>query len=115
MFKLHDLMPPVPDHLEEAIVTPHKHEDAHHKPLWLIWIVKKGWDGRPEFPELDTVCDSPDSARYHVSAAIQSHARAEISVERIPANHRFASSLDYLQMDAHVALWKERLKRRDGD
>jgi hypothetical protein len=108
-------IPPVPEDIEKSITTPHAHENEHHRPLWLIWKIRKlSRDGVPFFPELDTVCDSEDMARAHVRGVLyESHER--VWVERIPANHRFASSLEIHQMNAHMVLWKERVRRLDGD
>ena len=99
----------VPDHLREAIKTPHAYEnDKTKRPVWLIWktFVIKDRPGLPEShrglvygPYLDSVCDSEDSALYHVGALFESSeygrtADQHIFVERIPCNHRFASSLE---------------------
>jgi hypothetical protein len=108
----------IPAAIEQQIVTPHPHEDADgHKPLWIIWKVKPDMrDGVPFFPEIDTVCDSDEMARLHVQAILASDSsKTVIDVERIPANHRFASSLDHLQADAHNKLWKARIKKLGGD
>lgn len=111
-------MPPVPAHVEIQITTPHDHEDDQHKPVWLIWMLQRiAKDGYPYWPRLDSVCDTDDSARYHVRAAIQSHPDSDIHVERVPFNHRFASSLEQWQQNSHNALWKLRADRnkREGD
>lgn len=110
-----DLMPKIPADMEPSIVTPHAHEDEKHPPVWLIWKRHRySRDGIPDFPVLDTVCLSEDSARYHIRAALESSGNL-VYCERVPADHRFGSSLGEWQMQAHMALWKERLKRKDGD
>jgi hypothetical protein len=104
---------PIPEDVERDIVTPHSHEHPEkNKPLWLVWALDHG-----DFPRLDSVADTEDSARYHYRAAVQSGRAARVHVERVPANHRFASSLGEWQIEAHQALWKERAARnkREGD
>ncbi len=59
--------------VELAIVTPHEHETPHHKPLWILWKQLIGYDGVAEH-------------LFHV--------------ERIPANHQFASSIEGLFQDS---------------
>jgi hypothetical protein len=101
--------------IERAIATPHEHEGEGHNPLWLIWTIDRDRiTGVPYFPHLDSVCDTETSARYHFLSAA-THGGKQIWVERIPANHRFASSLDYHQTEIHQAWWKQRLKKIDGD
>lgn len=98
--------------LEKRIVTPHEHEGKGHPPLWVIWVVERSSiTDVPYFPVLDSVCDSEDSARYHVGARLESGVKGmEVYVERIPANHRFGSSLPELQQRSHMAAWKAREK-----
>lgn len=110
-----DLMPKIPADMEPSIVTPHAHEDPErHPPLWLIWKRRHyNRSGLNDFPMLDSVCTTEASARYHIRAALEG--AGDVYCERIPANHRFGSSLGDWQMQAHMALWKERLKRKDGD
>jgi hypothetical protein len=114
-----DLLPPVPDEIEKQISTPHEHEDADwHRPLWLVWRVRIAQrTDVPYFPELDTVCTTADSARYHIRAILFDTTQDRLWVERIPANHRFGSSLEELQMKTHMAMWKARhdAKNRTGD
>lgn len=102
---------------KKSIVTPHEHEAKGNPPVWLIWKRLPGG-----FPELDTVCDSEWSAAVHVMMAyppahIRNEAdRNEVWVERIPANHRFASSLSEAQMKGYhsVRAWRKR-HQLDGD
>lgn len=104
----------IPEEIERIITTPHEHEHPERrKPLWLIWKVHKSFDGMPEFPVLDSVCDSEKSARYHYRSAVSSS--NQVFVERIPANHRFASSLGEIQFDVHKALWNYKNQKRTGD
>ena len=105
----------VPRSLEDAITTPHEHESPNRRALWLVWVVTTARTGVPFFPALDSVCDSEESARYHIGAAIETGGgRTEVFVERIPANHRFGSSLEDLQMKTHMAMWKSR-RELNGD
>lgn len=105
-----------PEHIERSLVTPHEHEGKRNKPLWLIWKVESARTGVPYFPILDTVCDTEESARYHVAMLLDDSDRQKdvygqeifVAVERIPANHRFGSSLGDLQMKTHLALWRAR-------
>lgn len=118
---------PIPEDIEQAIIRPHSHETEHSPPLWLIWVrarFGRGLDVDPEkldFPTLDSVCDSEKSARAHYRMAVyHSHhgtSRDVVQVERVPANHRFASSLGNWQHDAHMSMWKARAERnkREGD
>jgi hypothetical protein len=113
--------------IERAITTPHEHEHPeHNKPIWLVWkLVRNLASGVAMFPELETVCDNEESCRYHVvmvseEGTYNRFEEIEVHVERIPANHRFASSLDTFQHRAHMEQWKAREKfksRRelDGD
>ena len=111
----YDIRRLVPQSLEDAITTPHGHESADRRPLWLIWVVTTARTGVPYFPVLDSVCDTEESARYHIGAVIETGGeKSEVYVERIPANHRFGSSLEDLQMKTHMAMWKSR-KELDGD
>lgn len=103
----------VPKNLEPAITTPHEHEHPeHNRPLWLIWVVEKSLrTDVPYFPRLDTVCDTEDSCRYHIGAILEINPESkDVFVERIPANHRFGSSLPELQMKSHMAIWRAREK-----
>jgi hypothetical protein len=86
---------------KKAITTPHDHECTDRRPLWLVWRLDKAMNGMPYFPVLDSVCDSEDSAYYHVGAAVEGHRESEVFVERVPANHRFASSLPEWQVKIH--------------
>lgn len=114
-----DLMAPIPDDLEKVLATPHVHEHPiHNRPIWIIWKTEFGRTGVPYFPQLDTVCDDIDSARYHVRMILSENLlkylqipETQITVERIPANHRFGSSISHLQMKSHMAIWEERIKR----
>lgn len=127
---------PIPPAVERAITTPHDHEclklgDAGsiyagqpcNRPLWLIWkrepLGRSGQQMSTEmdFPRLDSVADNEASARAHYCMAAYGRTDIEVYVERVPANHRFASSLGEWQMQAHMALWKIRAERnkREGD
>ena len=88
------LMALIPKHVEKAIVTPHEHEDEQaHPPLWLIWV-SDGWN--PSW-RLDEVSNSEVSARGAVIGVLSGPSdvdpKPQVIVERIPANHRFASSI----------------------
>lgn len=73
--------------LEISIVTPHRHEDAGHPPLWLIWINRRDGDGWA----IHCVGNSEDATRYCIECYGDNNA---VIVERIPANHAFASSIE---------------------
>ena len=96
---------------EPSITTPHDHESKGQPPLWLIWILQ------PEgFPVLDSVADSEDSCRGHVGMILYSAPDADVHVERIPANHRFGSSLEDWQMKSyHSVRMFRRRHQLDGD
>lgn len=113
-----------PDHLEKAIVNPHEHETAGHSPLWILWRHAVGSDGIPDVPRIDCICDSEDTTRYNLAAIFESYPsdikdkRMTIFVERIPANHRFASSLSEQFVDSTLSRVRKSLRsryRRDGD
>lgn len=120
---------PIPADVERDIVTPHHHESMEvkpeslygdqptNRPLWLIWVREKSRIGVLYFPTLDSVADCEESARAHYRMAVEGKPGVDVSVERIPANHRFASSLGYWQNEAHVAQWKARAEynKRVGD
>lgn len=115
----------IPAAIERSIITPHEHEGKGNKPLWLIWKVESSSTGVPYFPVLDSVCDSARSCRYHVLMILDENERRQLAwsdtlptdvyVERIPANHRFGSSLPQWQMNSHMAIWKARNTMRTGD
>jgi hypothetical protein len=78
----------LPDHLEAAITTRHEHESADQPPLWLVWINRKDGDGW----FLHSVCNTERNVRYNVEC--YGSENAGLIVERIPANHAFASSIE---------------------
>lgn len=94
----------VPGNLRAVIATPHQDENQkHNRPVWLIWktyvVTAERGKGLIYGPYLDSVCDTEDSALYHVGALFESPSYAgtttqHVFVERIPCNHRFASSLE---------------------
>lgn len=117
----YDVRQHVPPHIVEVIDTPHDHEGADNKPIWIIW---KHHSGYP--PVIDTLCDTADSAVYHygmLAAEIAQARRADLSahVERVPANHRFASSLNDVFADKTFTSMKQKTARnafrysRNGD
>lgn len=98
----YDVRRHVPPHVVEQINTPHDHENADgNRPLWIIWVV-----ARDQAPSIDTICDTPDSAVYHYGAVIEGNptwireGKLTAHVERVPANHRFASSISDIVFDA---------------
>jgi hypothetical protein len=105
----------IPEHLEGAIMTPHDHEDESHRPLWILWKHLIGADGRSDGPQIDCICDTERSARYHVMNLLdwieRSSEDISLHVERVPANHRFASSM----ADAFADPTLMRLYSRKGD
>lgn len=87
-----------PEHVERAIITPHDHEGPNNRPLWIVWKHEIGGDGISDGPQLDSICDSERSIRYHVAMMLErqeAHVRARdrgefrFHVERVPANHNF--------------------------
>lgn len=111
MFEFEDVSKLVPANLEPAITTPHEHEGKNNPPLWLIWIHRVEM-----FPVLDSVADSEKSCRYHVGAILYSRPDENVYVERIPANHRFGSSLETWQMQSYhsVRVFRKR-NQLDGE
>ncbi len=101
----------IPPEIERVLTTPHVHEHPiHWPPLWLIWKTDVNRNtGVPYFPELSAVCNDIDTARYHVAMALFDSPSSRLDVERIPANHRFGSSIGHLQMKSHMAIWKVRV------
>ena len=85
--------------LEAAIVTAHDHEHPSRRPpLWIIWKIVTSSDGVQELPAIDCICDSEHSVRYHLYGVFESYGVGNllrVYVERVPANHRFASSLEH--------------------
>lgn len=91
----------VPPDVVKIINTPHDHEGDGNRPIWIIWDVKPG-----QPPQIDTLCDSADSAVYHYGAVgleiahakrgYPNDAQRSVFVERVPANHRFASSISHV-------------------
>ena len=76
----------LPRKLERAIRHKHDHETEGHPPLWLIWLDRLDGDGI----RLHAVCNSKLMARYGCYIILS---QGEVNVERIPANHGFASSI----------------------
>jgi hypothetical protein len=103
----------VPDDVIETINRPHDHEGDGNKPIWIIWCVHDG-----AAPQIDTLCDTADSAVYHygmlaqeIDAAKQMKRNKRAAfVERVPANHRFASSVAYL-FDGPIAYGQPNKRR----
>ena len=115
-FRFPDVRKLVPASLEPAITTPHHHEGKNNPPLWLIWVMRSSSAGLRDFPALDSVANSEDMCRYHVGAVLETDTEVEVYVERIPANHRFGSSLEEWQMKSYHSLrtWRKR-NQLDGD
>lgn len=117
----YDVRHHVPPHVVEVINTPHDHEGDKNEPIWIVWKHQSGFS-----PVIDTLCDTPDSAVYHygmLAGEIAQARRADLSVhvERVPANHRFASSLNDVFADKTFTTMKQKTARnafryaRDGD
>jgi hypothetical protein len=117
----YDVRQHVPSHVVEIINAPHDHEGPGNKPVWIIW---KHLAGYP--PVIDTLCDTADSAVYHygmLASEIDQAKRTDllVYVERIPANHRFASSLNDVFADPTFTTMKQKTARnafryaREGD
>src|SRR2546422_2196498 len=63
-----------------------------------------------DFPTLDSVADNAESARVHYRMAVADlKTMGEAWVERIPANHRFASSLGNWRSEEHTSELQSRL------
>ena len=84
----------LPD-LEAQITTPHQHEGAANRPLWLIWHNRQGGDGW----SLHCIADTEDRCRYMIEC--YGGPTTEIIVERTPANHAFASSVEEMLREAN--------------
>lgn len=113
----------VPPHVVEVIDTPHEHENSTgNPPVWIIWKYVKGYP-----PVIDCLCNTPDSAVYHYGALAEGFSRARdpsaitAHVERVPMNHRFASSLNDVFADKTFTSMREKTARnafrysREGD
>src|ERR1041385_4799768 len=89
----------IPSHIEKAIVTPHDHEGENHRPLWILWKHEICDDRLSDGPQIESICDSESSIRYHVIMMLERIERIHrsnwdknellIHVERVPANHNF--------------------------
>lgn len=105
----YDVRKRCPPHLLEAIRHPHSHEGPNNRPLWIIWKKTVGHDGIPDGPHIDSIADTEDSAIAHVGMVYESYGNAgyakelHVIVERIPANHRFASSIEEHFTDGRLA------------
>lgn len=107
----------VTDDVLETINKPHFHEGEGNKPIWIIWSLRADCA-----PQIDTLCDTADSAVYHYGMIMEeiemgaqqgrrmSKHRAA-AVERVPANHRFASSIAYL-FDGPIAYGQPKKRSR---
>lgn len=83
---------------EVSLTTPHEHECKARPPLWIMWSYIIEPDGISEGPQIDSICNSEESARYHLQCMLETYTtfggnEVNLYVERIPANHRFASSM----------------------
>jgi hypothetical protein len=102
------------EEIELAIATPHPHEDPiASPPLWLIWADHKNGDGW----SLECVANSADNCRYAIRCYAEN---LPVIVERIPANHNFASSVREFIADANHRIAAQSYRRihgyrRDGD
>lgn len=118
-----------PADLIEVIRRPHEHEGPNNRPLWIIWKQLTMRDGTVDVPRIDSVCDDDESAIAHVGMVFETDNSREfkVFVERIPANHRFGSSIietgfidAFLAQKSAVKLSNypqtgSRFYRRDGD
>lgn len=101
--------------IEQALTTPHAYEDSEdgmHRPVWLIWERIPG-----EFPYLRMVGLDEGVVRACLDSIIPiwEAPRTYVTVERIPANHVFASSLSE-EIDKVTRRKKNEFKyRREGD
>ena len=103
----------VTDDVIETINKRHSHEGDDNKPIWIIWSVTAGCA-----PQIDTLCDTADSAVYHYGmiageieqSCVSGHNNRMAFVERVPANHRFASSVAYL-FDGPIAYGQPKRRR----
>lgn len=111
-----DIRRHVTDDVIGVIDRPHLHEGENNKPIWIIWDVREGCA-----PQIDTLCDSADSAVYHYSMIADEIERSRATygkvkrtayVERVPANHRFASTVSYL-FDGPIAYGRPKRRRAD--
>jgi hypothetical protein len=89
------------ERIERAIMTPHDHEGPQNRPLWIVWKHVICADGVSDGPQLESICDSERSIRYHAAMMIERHdahlrsrERGEFRfhIERVPANHNFGRS-----------------------
>lgn len=87
----------MPTDVVDAIKTPHEHEGAQNRPLWLIWKDRNDGDGW----FLDSICDTSLSAVCHYLMVMESSS-ASCRVERVPANHNFASSIQIEIIEARI-------------
>lgn len=76
----------LPARIEKAIRQKHSHEGQGSPPLWLIWLDRKDGDGI----RLNAVANAMFAARYGAWIVLN---QGDVFVERIPANHGFASSI----------------------
>lgn len=113
----YDVRRHVPPHVVDQINTPHDHENAEgNRPLWIIWAVPQG-----KQPVIDTICDTPDSAVYHYGAVVESNptwirtGALAVHVERVPANHRFASSMSDVFVGGSTLRTRTPRRYRQGD
>ncbi len=106
----------VTDDVLETINKPHFHEGVDNQPIWIIWSLRADCA-----PQIDTLCDTADSAVYHYGMVAQEieagtqqgrqmGKHQAVAVERVPANHRFASSIAYL-FDGPIAYGQPKRRR----
>lgn len=90
----------IPKSIINSIETPHSHEGKNNKPLWIVWFIEYDNKNTPYYPAIDSIADSENSAKYHVASLLRLEYNQEPRqniycwVERVPANHRFGSSLE---------------------
>ena len=96
----------VPSDIEEQITTPHSHESVNQPPLWLIWQELEPGDGF--YPVCISNTEKDARISYNQIAGPEGsrrRARSRIVIERVPANHIFASTMYDRRWSEHVRGW----------
>lgn len=105
---------PLPDEVERAISAPHDQEGEHNKPLWIIWKADIGGDGLTDGPQIDSIADTIEVARFLAACVLDeiesrramTRGEMHLHIERVPANHRFG------MIDLHA--FREMVQRRSA-
>lgn len=104
----------LPKRLIDAMDLKHSHEGKGMPPCWLFWEYDEASSlkGYADAPALVAVCDSRNSAEYHVYAYLQTRPEGggwKLYVDRVPMNHNFGTGFISELSDKNARLFAKRV------